>query len=394
MNKLFEEASFVIEQIESKGFKAFFVGGCVRDYCLNRPIKDIDIASSAKPEEIQSIFPKTIPVGIEHGTVIVRYNHVSYEVTTFRKEDKYEDFRRPSKVWFVTNLEEDLSRRDFTFNAMAMDKNFQLIDPFNGREDLKKQQIRTVGKPDHRFSEDPLRIMRAFRFMSVYDMRIEEKTKLALKKNAPLLKRISTERITVEFKKLLEGEQAGKALQLMQDCGVFPYMPYPLEEIYEGSLLSFNWSSLISEEQRWAAVIVLTKVDDVRDFLKLWKLPNKVIQSVLNILASYKKEKWSKMDLYTTGLNAALSGLRIKCLIENESYEERASKLKHLAKEVVIKSRDDIPLNGEDILKIKQKAPGVWVGQLFQELEKEIVEGKLPLSEKEISDWVRRWGKE
>lgn len=394
MNKLFEEASFVIEQIESKGFKAYFVGGCVRDYCLNRPIKDIDIASSAKPEEVQNIFPKTIPVGIEHGTVIVRYNHVSYEVTTFRKEDKYEDFRRPSKVWFVTNLEEDLSRRDFTFNAMAMDKNFQLIDPFNGREDLKKQQIRTVGKPDERFSEDPLRIMRAFRFMSVYDMSIEEKTKLALKKNAPLLKRISTERITMEFKQLLEGEQAGKALKLMQDCGVFPYMPCPLEEISEGSLLSFDWSSLESEEQRWAAIIVLTKVDDERDFLKAWKLPNKVIQSVLNILASFKKEKWSKMDLYTTGINEALSGLRLKCLVEDESYEEQASKLKQLTKEVVIHSRDDIPLNGEDILKIKQKAPGVWVGQLFQELEKEIVEGKLPLTENEISDWVRRWGKE
>jgi tRNA nucleotidyltransferase (CCA-adding enzyme) len=394
MNKLFEDASYVIEQIESKGFKAYFVGGCVRDYCLNRPIKDIDIASSAKPEEIQSIFPKTIPVGIEHGTVIVRYNHVSYEVTTFRKEDKYEDFRRPSKVWFVTKLEEDLSRRDFTFNAMAMDKNFQLIDPFNGRDDLKKLQIRTVGKPDHRFSEDPLRIMRAFRFMSVYGMNIEEETKFALKKNAPLLKRISTERITVEFKKLLEGEQTGKALQLMRNCGVFPYMPYPLEEICEGSLPSFDWSSLKSEEQRWAAVIVLTKVDDERDFLKLWKLPNKVIQSVLNILSSYKKAKWTKMDLYTTGLTEALSGLRLKCLLEDESYEEQASKLKQLANEIVIKSRDEIPLNGEDILKIKQKAPDVWVGQLFQELEKEIVEGKLPLSEREISDWVRRWGTE
>ncbi|RZT22587.1 CCA tRNA nucleotidyltransferase [Fictibacillus sp. BK138] len=394
MNKLFEEAASVIDQIESRGFEAYFVGGCVRDYCLDRPIKDIDIASSAKPEEIQRIFPKTIPVGIEHGTVIVRYNQVSYEVTTFRKEDKYEDFRRPSKVWFVTDLEEDLSRRDFTFNAMAMNKNFELIDPFNGREDLKRQQIRTVGKPEQRFSEDPLRIMRAFRFMSVYGMRIEEKTKLALKNNAPLLKRISTERITVEFKKMLEGEMAGKALQLMQDCGVFPYMPYPLEEISEGSFLSFDWSSLESEEQRWAAVIVLTKVDDERDFLKQWKLPNKVIQSVLTILSSYKKTGWTKMDLYTTGLTSVLSGLRLRCLIQDESYEEQERKLKHLADEIIIQSRDEIPLNGEDILQIKQESPGVWVGQLFQELEKEIVEGKLPLSEREIRDWVRRWGKQ
>jgi tRNA nucleotidyltransferase (CCA-adding enzyme) len=392
MNKMFVEASSVIDQIETKGFKAYFVGGCVRDYYLNRPIKDIDIASSAKPEEIQSIFPKTIPVGIEHGTVIVRYNHVSYEVTTFRKEDRYKDYRRPSKVWFVTELEEDLSRRDFTFNAMAMDKNFQLIDPYNGREDLKNKQIKTVGNPNERFSEDPLRIMRAFRFMSVYSMTIEEETQSALKKNASLLKRISTERITTEFKKLLEGEQAGKALELMKVCGVFPYLPYPIEEISHGRLLNFDWGSLKNEEQRWAAVIVLTNVDDARDFLKLWKLPNKIILSVLNILSSYHKDQWTKKDIYNSGLTAALSGLWLKCRIEDESYEEQAIELKKLADEIVITSREDIPLNGEDLLRIKQRAPGVWVGQLFQDLEDAIVEGKLSLSEKEIIDWVRRWG--
>ncbi|MCM3718907.1 CCA tRNA nucleotidyltransferase [Fictibacillus phosphorivorans] len=394
MNKLFEEASYVIDQIESRGYKAYFVGGCVRDYCLGRPIKDIDIASSAKPEEIQAIFPKTIPVGIEHGTVIVRHNHVSYEVTTFRKEGEYEDYRRPSKVWFVTDLEEDLSRRDFTFNAMAMDKDFQVIDPFEGREDLRNMQIRTVGEPDHRLSEDPLRIMRAFRFMSAYDMHIEERTTLALKKNAPLLKRISTERITVEFKKLLEGERAGKALQLMKVCCVFLYLPYPIEEISEGSMLSFDWSSLETEEQRWAAVTVLSKVDDERDFLKKWKLPNKVIQSVLAIIFSYKKDQWTKIDLYNMGLTTALSGLKLRCLIKNDPYEEQAKELTRLAEEINIHSRDDIPLNGEDIVRIKQKTPGVWLGQLFNDLEKEIVEGKLSLSKREIRDWVRRWGKE
>jgi tRNA nucleotidyltransferase (CCA-adding enzyme) len=391
MNKLFKEASYVLKEIEAKGYKAYFVGGCVRDYCLDRPVKDIDIASSATPEDIQRIFPKTIPVGIEHGTVIVRYNHVSYEVTTFRKEDIYEDYRRPSRVWFVSELDEDLSRRDFTFNAMAMDKNFQLIDPFHGRLDLKELRIRTVGDPDQRFSEDPLRIMRAFRFMSVYNMTIEENTKLALKKNAPLLKRISTERISVEFKKMLEGEQAGKALELMKHFGVFPFLPFPLKEIKDGCLLSFNWNSLNSEEQRWAALMILTKVEDNREFLKLWKLPNKVVHSVLSILSAFKNDDWTKMDLYNSGLNKALSGLYLKCLINDEPFEEHAIKLKQLASEIPIQSRDDLPINGEDVLRIKQEDPGVWVGQLFQEMEEAIVEGKLSPSEKEITDWIRRW---
>lgn len=391
MNHLFEEASYVLEKIEENGYKAYFVGGCVRDYCLNRPIKDIDIASSAKPEAIQKIFPKTIPVGIEHGTVIVRHNHVSYEVTTFRKEDKYEDYRRPSKVWFVSELEEDLSRRDFTCNAMAMDRNFKLIDPFQGREDLKKHQIRTVGDPDKRFSEDPLRLMRAFRFKSVYSMAIETNTEAAIIAHAALLKKISTERITAEFIKLLAGEQAGDALARMKSCGIFPYLPYPLEEKNKGTFLSFNWNTLKSEEQRWAAVIVLSKVEDAREFLKKWKLPNRDIQSVLDILSAFHIEHWTRMDLYRSGLNTALSGLLLKCLVYSESYREQALNLKQLAAGIPIASREDIPLNGEEVLRIKQAAPGVWVGQLFKEMEEAIVEGTLSLSEQEINDWVRRW---
>ncbi|MBY6035718.1 CCA tRNA nucleotidyltransferase [Fictibacillus nanhaiensis] len=391
MNELFQEASYVIEQIEKEGYKAYYVGGCVRDYCLKKPIKDIDIASNAKPEDIQRIFPKTIPVGIEHGTVIVRHNHVSYEVTTFRKEDQYKDYRRPSQVWFVDELEEDLSRRDFTFNAMAMDKSYKLIDPFHGRMDLKKQEIRTVGDPDHRFSEDPLRLMRACRFMSVYNMDIEERTRAAIGNHAPLLKKISTERITAEFRKLLEGEQAGKALEFMQSSHVAHYLPHPIKEQKNGNMLTFDWCSLKHEEQRWAAVIILSKVNDRRDFLKKWKIPNPLSKAVLDVVEATYTDSWSKMKLYETSLKTALLGLQIRCLLNGAPYHEKAERLKQTASEIPISSRSDIPLRGEDILSIKKEVPGEWVGQLFQEMEKEIVEGELPLSESELIEWVRRW---
>ncbi|MDR7072517.1 CCA tRNA nucleotidyltransferase [Fictibacillus barbaricus] len=391
MNELFKEASYVLNRIEENGYRAYFVGGCVRDHWMDKPIKDIDIASSAKPEEIQRIFPKTIPVGIEHGTVIVRHNHVSYEVTTFRKEGKYEDFRRPSKVWFVTDLEEDLSRRDFTFNAMAMDKSYKLYDPFNGREDLAKKQIRTVGQPDERFCEDPLRLMRACRFISTYHLTIEEKTKKAIENNASLIKRISVERITDEFRKLLEGEWAGPALNFMKTAGIVKYLPYPIEEKREGNLLAFNWNFLQTAEQKWSAILILSKVKDYREFLKKWKLPNAVMNQILKIMDAYQIKHWTKMDVYRFGLDTATLAMELKYADQCDSFEQSVQRLKELALDIPITSRNEIPIDGEDILRIKKEKPGVWIGLLYDEMEKEIVEGKLPLSQGELVDWVRRW---
>jgi tRNA nucleotidyltransferase (CCA-adding enzyme) len=391
MNELFKEASYVLNRIEENGYKAYFVGGCVRDHWMDKPIKDIDIASSAKPEEIQRIFPKTIPVGIEHGTVIVRHNHVSYEVTTFRKEGKYEDFRRPSKVWFVTDLDEDLARRDFTFNAMAMDKSYKLYDPFNGREDLAQKQIRTVGQPDERFCEDPLRLMRACRFMSTYHLTIEEKTKKAIENNASLLKRISVERITDEFRKLLEGEWAGQALNFMKTAGIFMYLPHPIEEKKEGSFLAFNWNFLQTTEQKWSAILILTKVKDYREFLKKWKLPNAVMNQILKIMDAYQINHWTKMDVYRFGLDTATLAMELKYADQSDSFEQSVQRLKELALDIPIVSRNEIPIDGDDILRIKKEKPGVWVGRLYDEMEKEIVEGKLSLSQDVLVDWVRRW---
>lgn len=391
MNEMFQNALPVLKRLEEKGYKAYFVGGCVRDHLLDRPIKDIDIASSARPEDVQRIFPKTIPVGIEHGTVIVRHESVSYEVTTFRKEDEYRDYRRPSKVWFVDDLKEDLSRRDFTFNAMALDTSFQLIDHFGGREDLKREQIRTVGDPNLRFSEDPLRIMRACRFMSVYNMTIEAETKRAIKDQAYLLRRISTERIAIEFIKLLQGVQAGIALKFMKESSVLDHMPTMMQEKQNGQFMDFDWNDLESDEQRWTAILLLSDVSDVRGFLKIWKLPNHMIKKVGELMSAYRITSWSKMDLYRFGLETALSSITLKSAIEKKDYAEEIAQLKQRYSEIPITSRKDIPLDGKEILEITQRKPGIWLGKLLEEMEKKIVEGELALSSSVLKDWVKRW---
>lgn len=391
MNEMFQNALPVLKRLEEKGYKAYFVGGCVRDHLLDRPIKDIDIASSARPEDVQRIFPKTIPVGIEHGTVIVRHESVSYEVTTFRKEDEYRDYRRPSKVWFVDDLKEDLSRRDFTFNAMALDTSFQLIDHFGGREDLKREQIRTVGDPNLRFSEDPLRIMRACRFMSVYNMTIEAETKRAIKDQAYLLRRISTERIAIEFIKLLQGVQAGIALKFMKESSVLDHMPTMMQEKQNGQFMDFDWNDLESDEQRWTAILLLSDVSDVRGFLKIWKLPNHMIKKVGELMSAYRITSWSKMDLYRFGLETALSSITLKSAIEKKDYAEESAQLKQRYSEIPITSRKDIPLDGKEISEITQRKPGIWLGKLLEEMEKKIVEGELALSSSVLKDWVKRW---
>lgn len=140
MNEAFLMAVPVLKDIEAAGYEAYFVGGSVRDHILGKEIADVDIATSAAPEEVKTIFSRTLDVGIEHGTVVVLYNGIPYEITTFRTEAEYLDFRRPSEVQFIRSLEEDLKRRDFTMNAIAMDKEGRLIDPFNGRGAIEEKE--------------------------------------------------------------------------------------------------------------------------------------------------------------------------------------------------------------------------------------------------------------
>ena len=154
----------ILKTLEGAGFAACFVGGCVRDTLLGRPVHDWDVTTSALPEEIMALFPRCIPTGIKHGTVTVLLRGESFEVTTFRRDGAYHDGRHPDGVVFVPNLTEDLARRDFTINAMAMHLDGRITDCFDGKADLKRGIIRCVGDPERRFREDALRMLRAWRF--------------------------------------------------------------------------------------------------------------------------------------------------------------------------------------------------------------------------------------
>ncbi|MBE6919031.1 MAG: HD domain-containing protein [Ruminococcaceae bacterium] len=208
-----QEAKQVLSALEAAGHQAYLVGGCVRDLLRGVAPHDIDITTSARPEEVLSLFDGfAIPTGLQHGTVTVREGGESFEVTTFRADGAYTDHRRPDSVTFSHSLEEDLRRRDFTVNAMAMDLRGTVYDFHGGADDLRAGIIRCVGEPAVRFEEDALRILRGLRFASVLGFAIEEETALAMARCAPLLGYIAHERICEEMTNLLMGDGAAEIL--------------------------------------------------------------------------------------------------------------------------------------------------------------------------------------
>ncbi len=193
----------IIQILQGSGYEAYAVGGCVRDLFLGKEPTDWDITTSAKPEEVKALFHHTIDTGLAHGTVTVMWDHVGYEVTTYRIDGEYEDGRHPKQVEFTSQLSADLARRDFTINAMAYNDKDGLVDLFGGQEDLERGLIRCVGNPEERFSEDALRMLRALRFSAQLGFSIDENTYAAIHALAPTIAKISKERIMAEMNKLL-----------------------------------------------------------------------------------------------------------------------------------------------------------------------------------------------
>ena len=207
IDQMFENGKKVVKKLHENGHAAYFVGGCVRDVLMGKKPKDIDVTTNAFPWEVQKLFPRHVDTGLKHGTVTVMENGEGFEVTTYRIDGKYEDGRHPTEVTYTTSLTEDLSRRDFTMNAIAYDPiTEEYSDPFHGREDIQNGIIRAVGSPKARFMEDPLRVMRGLRFSIKYGFMIEENTKKAMLDPEVLQKLsdcISKERITEEMRKIL-----------------------------------------------------------------------------------------------------------------------------------------------------------------------------------------------
>lgn len=230
-----KEVIEITEKLNSNGFEAYAVGGCVRDLIMGKNPKDWDITTNAKPEEIQNIFPDSFYEN-NFGTVTVKTGSEDpilkeIQITPYRIEGKYTDARHPEEVKFVQKLEDDLSRRDFTINALALDKTGKVADLFEGQKDIKSKIIRTVGNPEDRFSEDALRLLRAVRFAAVLDFKIEDLTLKAIRKNAEWLRAISKERIRDEFIKIIESGSAYEGILLLEESGLLEYI---IPELREG----------------------------------------------------------------------------------------------------------------------------------------------------------------
>ncbi|MTB64631.1 CCA tRNA nucleotidyltransferase [Streptococcus sp. zg-86] len=376
----FQEALPILEKIKQAGFEAYFVGGSVRDAILGRPIHDVDIASSSYPEETKAIFSRTIDVGIEHGTVLVLEEHGEYEITTFRTEDVYVDYRRPSQVSFVRSLEEDLKRRDFTVNAFALNEEAQIIDKFDGLRDLENKTLRAVGVATERFTEDALRIMRGFRFAATLDFTIEETTFEAMKTTAPLLEKISIERIFIECDKLLMATSWRKGIRALIDSKAYNYLPdmkeknRELEELLE--VLSEDFAFRTSE-QAWAMLMICLELSAPKNFLKHWKTSNDFQKTVMKLVAIYQlrqQQSVNKQICYHYGKELLYL---VEELRQAQGLEVDYDRIDRIDHSLTIHDKHEIVVKGGDVMTTFQLKPGPLLGRLLNEVENAIVEGDL-----------------
>ncbi|AXN37321.1 CCA tRNA nucleotidyltransferase [Peribacillus butanolivorans] len=393
MDQLFLKSVPILELIEKAGFEAYFVGGSVRDYILGRPINDVDIASSATPLEIKGIFPKTADIGIEHGTVLVIAESGTYEITTFRTESGYTDFRRPDSVQFVRSLTEDLQRRDFTMNAIAMDKSGNMIDPFNGKRDLLQKRIITVGNPHERFHEDALRMMRALRFVSQLDFELDQQTFDSLQENGPIISEIAIERILIEFEKLLAGAYKTRALSLLLESGLYQYLPqFSNQKENLEKLLNLPLHHLKAAEL-WSVIMIYTNAKDIEAALREWKLPLKTIRSVQRIIQLAKKEppfENSALEIFQAGQIEAVQAAKVRAVLTGRNVKDAEKVIHQRFNELIIKQMSDLTVTGTDLLKWHQERPGPWVKEYLELILKAVLNAELRNEKDEIKRWLEK----
>ena len=358
MLKIPEKIKFVLDTLTQNGYEAYIVGGCVRDFLLGLTPSDYDVTTSAKPQEIIGLFEKTVPKGLKHGTVTVIIENEPIEVTTFRTEGEYKDSRHPRNVKFVTDLREDLSRRDFTVNAMAYNETAGLVDLFGGVSDLKNKILRTVGESDKRFSEDALRILRLFRFASQLEFTPEKKTLNSALKLQKGLKNISKERIFSEIVKTVKGKNPKAILPLINSGG--------LE--FLGITETPEFTTLDDPDLR-LFVFLNTSSDNPIEVLKTLKAPNRQIDFANKLLKLQTIKINTKEDiknaLFLTDYNAVNLFLQL---------QEDEDKLKLLAE--IIKNKEPylishLAIDGEILKNLGFE--GKEIGEILERLRQTVV---------------------
>jgi len=359
--------------------EAYAVGGCVRDSILGTEPLDWDITTSALPEEVSEIFRdfKVIPTGIKHGTVTVIISSMHLEITTYRIDGKYEDNRHPVQVTFSRNITEDLSRRDFTINAMAYNPQTGFFDPFRGLDDLNRKIIKAVGIPEKRFSEDALRIMRALRFAAVLGFGIEENTAEAIFRNMHLLSNVSAERIYIEWRKLLSGEFSYGILQDFSSLfeKIIPTvspLTLPGKERFKSADYITRMLSLFALSSENPSTAFTLAADRLRMDNATRSLGCAVLSSIGKIDLS--NDKGITYALKNIGETATAELIRLEILLAKADAEALVH-LDSLLSRGVVYRISDLSIDGNDLLTIG--ARGKEIGAILDFLLNEVVEGRI-----------------
>lgn len=371
----FKAAIPIMKAIEAAGYEAYFVGGSVRDALLGLPIHDVDIASSAYPAEIKQIFRRTVDTGIQHGTVMVLDHGTGYEVTTFRTESGYQDFRRPDQVTFVRSLAEDLKRRDFTVNALAVRHDGTVIDLFGGLEDLAAKQLKAVGNPHERFHEDALRMMRGVRFESQLGFQLEPATKAAIAENAPLLAHVSVERIAAEFTRLLTGIARQAGLNDFLATGLYRYAPLLTDqEAALTTLAAATGPQWHEPAVGWTLLAHLTQLP-VAALMRAWKQANAMTELVKRATALLSQLPTpSAWALYQAGAEALPVALAAAQALHPDFD---ATPVAQAYQMLPIHEKSALAIDGKTLI-AHGFTPGPKLGQVLNQLEQAVVAGELP----------------
>lgn len=362
----------VIQTLQKVGYKAYVVGGCVRDSLLGRAAKDYDVTTSATPEQVKMLFSKVIPTGIDHGTVTVLTRGEPVEVTTFRTEGKYTDGRRPDSVAFETDVEADLGRRDFTINAMAYDPVAEvLVDPYGGQEDLKARRVRAVGSPQDRFAEDGLRAIRAVRFATVLSFDLDEATFDAIKPALETFKKVAIERVQVEFVKILMSPRPSRGMQLLGLSGLLgAFLP-------EANPFTPQGGTPVDLHVRLA--VLMFNVKDVVATMERLKFPTADINKVAHLCSTRELPPTFASDaelrrwLAKVGPDAMDSQFYVLTALGkmNAEVATRLLAIHHSRPPLYAK---DLALNGKDVQRILNTGPGPAVGRAIRKLTECVLE--------------------
>ena len=353
----------LLKELTSRSYKAYIVGGFVRDYILGIESSDIDITTNATPKNIKEIFKDNCLPNEDYGSVVVVLKGVRFELTTFRSESNYIDNRRPSEVKYIDDLYPDLLRRDFVINTLCMDENGEILDYLGGQDDIRNRIIHTVGDPIEKFSEDSLRILRAIRFATILDFDLSADVANAIKRTKSSVKSLSYFRQKNELDKIFSSSNRDKGIRLILDFGL------------QEELELYNLNELLNVKiNNSIGVWSLLNVEDIYPFSKneldLIKGINRVLKS--NNLDAFILYKYG---LYVNSCAGEIKGIDI-------------GKITNSYNKLVIKNRADIQITSDQIMEVLNREPGKYIKDIYEDIEKEILYKRINNVNDEIIKYI------